>query len=65
LLNIALPSGIPVARVGKNNVTIVSVPNPPLDPKMDASKSVTLLMRVKSGEDADELKEKLERYKDK
>ena len=33
LLNILLSSQIPTTRVGKNNVMLVCVPNPPVDPK--------------------------------
>jgi len=58
LLNIIMTDDIHVDRVGKNNVMIICVPNPPIDPKADPE-PVTFLMRVKTTEDADELKNKL------
>lgn len=54
-----LSKGIPMGRQGKNNVSLMCVPNPPLDPKADETKPVSLLVRVKTGEDADELLEKM------
>jgi len=63
LLNILLTAQIPTTRVGKNNVMLVCVPNPPVDPKEDSSSPCPMLIRVKSGEDADELKEKLDELK--
>lgn len=45
---------MPCTRTGKNNVLIVCVPNPPVDEK-NASTPVTMLIRVKASEDADEL----------
>jgi len=65
LLNIILSSGIPTTRVGKNNVMLVCVPNPPVDPKSESSEPCPMLIRVKTTEDADELKAKLDEYKDK
>ena len=53
-----MTADIHVDRVGKNNVMIICVPNPPIDPKADPE-PVTFLMRVKTTEDADELKNKL------
>jgi len=58
LLNIIVPSGCPVERMGKNNVMLVAVPNPPIDKKDDSS-PVTFLIRVKTSEDADLLKQKI------
>jgi len=58
LLNIILNDNMPVERVGKNNVMLICVPNPPIDPKAE-SEPVTFLIRVKSGEDADTLKDKM------
>lgn len=63
LLNILLSAAIPIKRQGKNNVFIVCVPNPPINPKDDSSTAVPMLLRVKSGEDADELLAKLEELK--
>lgn len=54
LLNVLIPPNMPCSRTGKNNVLIVCVPNPPVDEK-NASAPVTLLIRVKASEDADEL----------
>jgi len=58
LLNIIMTEDIPLERVGKNNVMIICLPNPPIDPKADPE-PVTFLIRVKTAEDADELKDKL------
>ena len=60
MLNIMLSSSMPMSRQGKNNVTIICVPNPPLD---DDNKPVSMLVKVKTGEDADELLEKLHEAK--
>ncbi|XP_054998554.1 nuclear pore complex protein Nup50 [Sorex araneus] len=54
LLNVLIPPNMPCTRTGRNNVLIVCVPNPPLDEK-NPSAPATLLVRVKTGEDADEL----------
>ncbi|KAL7639361.1 UNVERIFIED_CONTAM: hypothetical protein RMT77_009862 [Armadillidium vulgare] len=62
LLNIVLNDSIPTQRIGKNNVLIACIPNPPLantDPKAPAS----ILIRVKEEKDADEMLEKLNHYK--
>merc|ERR1719452_348116 len=58
LFNIIMTDQIPLERVGKNNVMVICVPNPPIDPKSEVE-PVTFLIRVKTAEDADELKEKL------
>ena len=63
LLNILLTSSIPTKRQGKNNVSFICVPNPPVDPKNPESTPTSMLIRVKTGEDADELLEKLEELK--
>lgn len=58
LLNVYLAESTPISRSGKNNVILVSVPNPPLYAKEsdgDNSKPATYLIRVKTAEDADEL----------
>eukprot|EP00794_Sanderia_malayensis_P018084 gene18084-19891_t len=58
ILNICLHPSLPCSRVGKNNVSIVSVPNPPIFVKPnegDNSKPVTYLIRVKGTAEADEL----------
>ncbi|KAK2499983.1 hypothetical protein MC885_018760, partial [Smutsia gigantea] len=54
LLNVLVSPNMPCTRTGKNNVLIVCVPNPPIDEK-NASTPVTMLIRVKASEDADEL----------
>uniref|UniRef100_A0A8C8ZQL7 Nuclear pore complex protein Nup50 n=1 Tax=Prolemur simus TaxID=1328070 RepID=A0A8C8ZQL7_PROSS len=54
LLNVLIPPNMPCTRIGKNNVLIVCVPNPPVDEK-NATPPVTMLIRVKTSEDADEL----------
>jgi len=58
LFNIIMTDKIPLERVGKNNVMIICVPNPPIDPKAE-TEPLTFLIRVKTTEDADELKDKL------
>jgi len=65
LLNILLSSQMPTTRVGKNNVMIVCVPNPPIDPKNDSSEPWPMLLRVKTEEDANELLDKINELKDK
>ncbi|XP_078129444.1 nuclear pore complex protein Nup50 [Sander vitreus] len=62
LLNIMLQASMPCSRVGKNNVMVVCVPNPPVDDK-DPGSPVPLLIRVKTTEDADELHKTLEEKK--
>lgn len=64
LLNVLVPSSMPCTRVGKNNVMVVCVPNPPVDDK-NPSAPVPLLVRVKTAEDADELHQTLEDKKKK
>ena len=62
LLNVFLASNTPVSRSGKNNVMLVSVPNPPLYSKAnegDNSKPATYLIRVKTSDDADKLHQEL------
>lgn len=63
LLNVLIPPNMPCTRTGKNNVLIVCVPNPPVDEK-NATVPVTMLIRVKTGEDADELHKILLEKKD-
>nr|XP_015844759.1 nuclear pore complex protein Nup50-like [Peromyscus maniculatus bairdii] len=54
LLNVPISANTPCTRMGKNNVLIVCVPDPPLD-KKNAAIEVTMLIRVKTSKDADEL----------
>nr|XP_057923461.1 nuclear pore complex protein Nup50 [Doryrhamphus excisus] len=62
LLNILLHATMPCSRVGKNNVMVVCVPNPPVDDN-DPASPVPLLIRVKTPEDADELHKTLDQQK--
>lgn len=62
LLNIVLQPSMPSSRMGKNNVMLACVPNPPLDPKSPAV-PVPMLIRVKTSDDADELHKILEEKK--
>lgn len=55
LLNINVEKSMPIARQGGNNVTLVCIPNPPLDPSNPSSKPICTLIRVKGKSDADEL----------
>ena len=80
LLNVLVSSATALERVGKNNLMLVTVPNPPIDPKAEPAPVPFLVRcqacplssstipvpvlhlsctRVKTAEDADELKEKL------
>ncbi|XP_002162006.1 nuclear pore complex protein Nup50 isoform X1 [Hydra vulgaris] len=62
LLNVSLNSGMPISRTGKNNVMIVSIPNPPVYTKAsdgDNSVPCTYLIRVKGTPEADELLSKM------
>lgn len=58
LLNIMLPPKMSITKQGKNNVMIVCIPNPPIDPKTPPAPT-PMLLRVKTSEDADELIAKL------
>ncbi|MCL4135024.1 UNVERIFIED_CONTAM: hypothetical protein GTU68_023853 [Idotea baltica] len=62
LLNIILNESIPTQRMGKNNVLIVCVPNPPIDPSA-TNAPVSMLIRVKTESDADDLLEKIDEHK--
>ncbi|XP_068611183.1 nuclear pore complex protein Nup50 [Brachionichthys hirsutus] len=62
LLNIMAQSSMPCSRVGKNNVMVVCVPNPPVDQQNPGSPA-PLLIRLKTAEDADELHGILEEKK--
>jgi nuclear pore complex protein Nup50 len=63
LLNVLIAPNMPCTRTGKNNVLIVCVPNPPLDEKQPTLPA-TMLIRVKTSEDADELHKILLEKKD-
>lgn len=63
LLNVLIPPNMPCSRTGKNNVLVLLIPNPPID-ATNASVPVTMLIRVKTSEDADELHKILLEKKD-
>jgi nuclear pore complex protein Nup50 len=58
LLNIILANGLPASRQGKNNVMLMCIPTPEAKPP-----PTSVLLRVKSGEEADDLLEKINTYK--
>lgn len=60
-----LSSSIPLKRQGKNNVSLICVPNPPINPKDDPATPVPMLIRVKTAEDADQLLEKMDEIRNK
>ncbi|XP_036331467.1 nuclear pore complex protein Nup50 [Rhagoletis pomonella] len=57
LVNLILSEGIPTQRMGKNNVMMVCLPTP------DVEKATSMLLRVKTAEEADELLAELEKRK--
>ncbi|XP_067632817.1 nuclear pore complex protein Nup50 isoform X2 [Eurosta solidaginis] len=57
LVNLILSEGIPTQRMGKNNVMMVCLPTP------DVEKVASMLLRVKTAEEADELLAELEKHK--
>lgn len=62
LLNIFMDPKLTTQRVGKNNVMLVCIPNPPIDPKV-APVPTPMLLRVKTDVEADELLAKLNEAK--
>ncbi|XP_053600530.1 nuclear pore complex protein Nup50 isoform X2 [Plodia interpunctella] len=58
LVNLILASVLPIQRMGKNNVMMMCIPTPDSKPP-----PVPILIRVKTGEEADELLEMLNKYK--
>ncbi|KAH8261160.1 hypothetical protein KR044_004104 [Drosophila immigrans] len=56
LINLILSKGLPCQRMGKNNVMMVCVPTP------EESKAMSILLRVKTGEEADELLEQIKTH---
>lgn len=58
LLNIRLSEGVPASRMGKNNVMLICIPTP--DSKPPPS---TVLVRVKTADEADELLEFINKNK--
>ncbi|XP_037951305.1 nuclear pore complex protein Nup50 [Teleopsis dalmanni] len=57
LVNLILNSSIPAQRLGKNNVMMVCLPTP------EMTQPTSLLLRVKTGEEADDLLENIEKHK--
>ncbi|KAH8284711.1 hypothetical protein KR018_012039 [Drosophila ironensis] len=55
LVNLILSEGIPCQRMGKNNVMLVCVPTP-------EEQATSLLIRVKTGEEADEVLEQIKKH---
>ena len=62
LLNVKLNKMFPVAKEGKNNVSYLCVPNPPI-PNVNETAPCKFLFKVKTDEDATELHDKLNEYK--
>ncbi|XP_023944324.2 nuclear pore complex protein Nup50 [Bicyclus anynana] len=58
LINMILSSSLPTQRMGKNNVMMVCIPTPDAKPP-----PVSILLRVKTSEDADELLATLNKFK--
>lgn len=58
LCNFILSKSMPIQRMGKNNVMIVCIPTPESKPP-----PIPVLIKVKTGEDADHLLETLEKHK--
>ncbi|XP_054267687.1 nuclear pore complex protein Nup50 [Macrosteles quadrilineatus] len=58
LLNVLLSSGVPTQRMGKNNVMLVCLPTP-----QDPPPPTTVLLRVKTAEEADNLLSTIDKYK--
>lgn len=58
LLNILVGSSLPIQRIGTNNVAVVCLPTPESQPP-----PVTVLLRVKTSDDANELMSTLEKHK--
>ncbi|KAL7735898.1 hypothetical protein ACLKA6_002348 [Drosophila palustris] len=56
LINLILSNGLPCQRLGKNNVMMVCIPTP------EETKATSILLRVKSGEEADELLEQIKTH---
>lgn len=57
LVNTLLTAGLPVKRMGSNNVMLVCMPTPDVKPP-----PVPLLIRLKTGDDADEVFNKLKEH---
>lgn len=57
LVNLLLTKSIPAKILGKNNVMMVCIPNPEID-----KKPVSMLLKVKNGDEAEELLNAIEKY---
>jgi nuclear pore complex protein Nup50 len=57
LVNTLLTAGLPLRRMGSNNVMLVCIPTPDVQPP-----PVPLLIRLKTGDDADEVFNKLKEH---
>lgn len=57
LLNLILTEGLPASRLGKNNVMLVCIPTPESKPP-----PTSVLLRVKTGDEADGLLEEIKKY---
>lgn len=56
LVNLVLVKGLPVQKMGTNNVMLVCIPN------ADFDKPVSVLLKVKTAGDAEEVIERLKEY---
>lgn len=57
LLNLILTQGLPASRLGKNNVMLVCIPTPESKPP-----PTSVLLRVKTADEADALLEEIKKY---
>lgn len=57
LVNTLLTAGLPIQRMGTNNVMLVCVPTPDTKPP-----PIPVLLRFKTSDDADEAYNKLKKY---
>jgi hypothetical protein len=58
LLNIVVTPSTPLTRAGKSDLTIVCVPNPPIKKAAaENNKPTSMLIRVKTPDDADQLRD--------
>ena len=62
LLNVKLSKLFPITKIGAKDVSYVCVPNPPI-PNIDTKTPCKFLFKVKTGEDATELLDKLNELK--
>ncbi|KAK3612495.1 hypothetical protein CHS0354_024465 [Potamilus streckersoni] len=63
LLNIMLGPSIPFKKQGKNNISFVCVPNPPINHKEPKQQPTSMLLKVKTEDEANELLQKLNELK--